>query len=160
MGIQSSQPLADCGLGIGDFGLRMSFSNSKSPIRNPKCRLLTGQGRLRALKCFVRCLILERADVDYSPKFRDTCKWVKYGSHYRFTDHGCAGGRDRGLLCLSLRHSGAQEADSNVELAFLFPWSVVFRDLGWFGFVEMLVFFVIVGVGFVYAWKIGALEWE
>jgi len=48
----------------------------------------------------------------------------------------------------------------DVELAFLFPWSVVFRDLGWFGFVEMLVFFVIVGVGFVYAWKIGALEWE
>ncbi len=48
----------------------------------------------------------------------------------------------------------------DVELAFLFPWAVVFRDLGVFGFVEMLVFFVIVGVGFLYAWKIGALEWE
>ncbi len=48
----------------------------------------------------------------------------------------------------------------DVELAFLFPWAVVFRDLGVFGFVEMLVFFVIVGVGFVYAWKIGALEWD
>jgi NADH-quinone oxidoreductase subunit A len=48
----------------------------------------------------------------------------------------------------------------DVELAFLFPWAVVFRSLGIFGFLEMLVFFVVVGAGFVYAWKIGALEWE
>jgi NADH-quinone oxidoreductase subunit A len=48
----------------------------------------------------------------------------------------------------------------DVELAFLFPWAVVFRTLGLFGFLEMLVFFIIVGVGFVYAWKIGALEWD
>ena len=48
----------------------------------------------------------------------------------------------------------------DVELAFLFPWAIVFRSLGVFGFVEMLVFFVVVGVGFIYAWKVGALEWE
>lgn len=48
----------------------------------------------------------------------------------------------------------------DVELAFLFPWAVVYRALGLFGFLEMLVFFIIVGAGFVYAWKIGALEWE
>jgi NADH-quinone oxidoreductase subunit A len=48
----------------------------------------------------------------------------------------------------------------DVELAFLFPWAIVFRSLGMFGFVEMLVFFVVVGVGFIYAWKIGALEWD
>jgi NADH-quinone oxidoreductase subunit A len=48
----------------------------------------------------------------------------------------------------------------DVELAFLFPWAVVYRSLGFFGFWEMLVFFIIVGVGFVYAWKIGALEWD
>ena len=48
----------------------------------------------------------------------------------------------------------------DVELAFLFPWSVVFRSLGFFGFLEMLVFVIIVGAGFVYAWKIGALEWD
>ena len=48
----------------------------------------------------------------------------------------------------------------DVELAFLFPWSVIFRSLGLFGFLEMLVFFVIVGAGFIYAWKIGALEWD
>jgi NADH-quinone oxidoreductase subunit A len=48
----------------------------------------------------------------------------------------------------------------DVELAFLFPWAVVFRDLGLFGFLEMLIFFAIVGAGFIYAWKIGALEWD
>jgi NADH-quinone oxidoreductase subunit A len=48
----------------------------------------------------------------------------------------------------------------DIELAFLFPWAVIFRSLGVFGFMEMLVFFVVAGVGFVYAWKIGALEWE
>ena len=48
----------------------------------------------------------------------------------------------------------------DVELAFLFPWAVVFKSLGLFGFLEMLVFFIIVGAGFIYAWKIGALEWE
>ncbi len=48
----------------------------------------------------------------------------------------------------------------DVELAFLCPWAVVVRSLGWFGFLEMLVFFIVAGVGFVYAWKIGALEWE
>ncbi len=48
----------------------------------------------------------------------------------------------------------------DVELAFLFPWAVVFRSLGLFGFVEMFIFFLVVGAGFVYAWKIGALEWD
>ena len=48
----------------------------------------------------------------------------------------------------------------DVELAFLFPWAVVYRDLGLFGFLEMFIFFVVVGVGFIYAWKIGALEWD
>lgn len=48
----------------------------------------------------------------------------------------------------------------DVELAFLFPWAVVFRGLGIFGLMEMLVFFLVVGVGFIYAWKAGALEWE
>ncbi|MBP1596115.1 MAG: nuoA-1 [Acidobacteria bacterium] len=48
----------------------------------------------------------------------------------------------------------------DVELAFLFPWAVVYRSLGLFGFMEMLIFFLVVGVGFIYAWKTGALEWE
>lgn len=48
----------------------------------------------------------------------------------------------------------------DVELAFLFPWAVVFRSLGFYGLLEMFIFFIVVGVGFIYAWKIGALEWE
>jgi NADH-quinone oxidoreductase subunit A len=48
----------------------------------------------------------------------------------------------------------------DVELAFLFPWAVAFRSLGLFGLAEMLVFFIVVGAGFLYAWKMGALEWD
>jgi len=48
----------------------------------------------------------------------------------------------------------------DVELTFLFPWAVVFRSLGMFGFIEMFIFFAVVAVGFIYTWKIGALEWE
>ncbi len=48
----------------------------------------------------------------------------------------------------------------DVELVFLFPWAVVYRQLGWFGFLEVLVFLGIVVIGFVYAWKKGALDWE
>jgi NADH-quinone oxidoreductase subunit A len=47
----------------------------------------------------------------------------------------------------------------DIESAFLFPWAVVYRSLGLYGFVEMVVFVLILGVGLVYAWKKGALEW-
>jgi len=46
----------------------------------------------------------------------------------------------------------------DVDAAFLYPWALVFRDLGVFGFVEMVVFVLLLGVGFVYAWKQGALD--
>ena len=48
----------------------------------------------------------------------------------------------------------------DLEIAFLFPWAVVLRDIGYFGFVSMLVFLAILVVGFIYEWKKGALEWE
>ena len=48
----------------------------------------------------------------------------------------------------------------DIEAVFLYPWAGLFRDLGWFGFVEMLLFLVVLGVTLVYAWKKGALEWE
>ena len=48
----------------------------------------------------------------------------------------------------------------DLEGAFLYPWAVLFRDLGWFGFVEMAVFVVILLAGLLYAWKKGALEWQ
>ena len=46
-----------------------------------------------------------------------------------------------------------------VELAFLFPWGVLFRRLGWFGFVEMFIFVAVLLVGLVYAWGKGDLDW-
>jgi len=48
----------------------------------------------------------------------------------------------------------------DVELVFLFPWAVVARSLGMFGFIEMAVFLGVVAIGFLYAWKKGALEWQ
>ena len=47
----------------------------------------------------------------------------------------------------------------DVEAAFLFPWAVIYHGLGVYGFVEMVIFVVILGVGLVYAWKKGALKW-
>lgn len=47
----------------------------------------------------------------------------------------------------------------DVEAAFLYPWAVIYRDLGLYGFVEMVIFVVILTVGLVYAWKKGALKW-
>ena len=46
----------------------------------------------------------------------------------------------------------------DVDAAFLYPWALVFRQIGVFGFVEMAVFILLLGGGFVYAWKVGALE--
>jgi NADH-quinone oxidoreductase subunit A len=47
----------------------------------------------------------------------------------------------------------------DVEAVFLFPWAIVFRSLGTAGFVEMLLFIAVLGVGLLYAWRKGALEW-
>ena len=47
----------------------------------------------------------------------------------------------------------------DVEVVFLYPWAVVFRPLGLFGFVEMAIFVLVLGLGFVYVWRKGALEW-
>ncbi|MGH7818466.1 MAG: NADH-quinone oxidoreductase subunit A [Candidatus Binatia bacterium] len=47
----------------------------------------------------------------------------------------------------------------DVEVVFLYPWAVLFRELGLFGFFEMLTFLLVLGVGLLYAWKKGALEW-
>ncbi len=48
----------------------------------------------------------------------------------------------------------------DVEVIFLYPWAVIFKELGMFGFVEMLLFLVIVLAGFAYLWKKGALDWS
>jgi NADH-quinone oxidoreductase subunit A len=48
----------------------------------------------------------------------------------------------------------------DLEIAFLFPWAVVIHDIGWLGFGAMMVFLLILTVGFIFEWKKGALEWE
>ncbi len=48
----------------------------------------------------------------------------------------------------------------DLEIAFLFPWAVVLGEIGMFGFWSMVVFLLILTIGFVYEWKKGALEWE
>ncbi len=48
----------------------------------------------------------------------------------------------------------------DVEIIFMFPWAIDFKLLGWFGFVEMILFIALLAIGFVYAWKKGALEWH
>jgi NADH-quinone oxidoreductase subunit A len=48
----------------------------------------------------------------------------------------------------------------DLETAFLVPWAVQFRYLGWFGMVAMGIFLLLLTVGFIYEWKKGALEWE
>ena len=48
----------------------------------------------------------------------------------------------------------------DLEIAFLFPWAVAFKEIGAFGFWSMMVFLAVLTVGFIYEWKKGALEWE
>jgi NADH-quinone oxidoreductase subunit A len=48
----------------------------------------------------------------------------------------------------------------DIETVFMIPWGVAFKSLGLFGLVEMAVFIAILLVGYIYAWKRGALEWD
>ncbi|MDQ6961414.1 MAG: NADH-quinone oxidoreductase subunit A [Mariprofundaceae bacterium] len=48
----------------------------------------------------------------------------------------------------------------DLETAFMFPWAIVLKDIGIFGFIEMMLFLFVLVVGYIYAWKKGALQWE
>ena len=48
----------------------------------------------------------------------------------------------------------------DIEVVFLFPWAILFKRLGMFGLIEMTVFLLILGVGLLYVWKKGGLDWE
>lgn len=48
----------------------------------------------------------------------------------------------------------------DVEVVFLFPWAVVLNELGWFGLWEMAMFLGVIILGFAYAWRKGAIDWE
>jgi NADH-quinone oxidoreductase subunit A len=48
----------------------------------------------------------------------------------------------------------------DIEVVFMYPWAVLYKGLGWSGFLSMAVFIVALVVALVYVWKKGALEWE
>ncbi len=48
----------------------------------------------------------------------------------------------------------------DVEALFLFPWAIVFDKIGWFAFIEMVLFIIVLLIGLVYAWAKGALDWR
>lgn len=47
-----------------------------------------------------------------------------------------------------------------IEIIFMYPWAVNFYTLGWFGFVQIIIFIALLTIGFLYDWKKGALEWH
>ena len=47
----------------------------------------------------------------------------------------------------------------DIEVAFLYPWAMALRDLGWTGFVQVLLFMALLLAGYVYVWRKGALDW-
>lgn len=48
----------------------------------------------------------------------------------------------------------------DLEVALLFPWTVAFHDIGWFGFSAVMLFLGVLTIGFIYEWRKGALEWD
>jgi NADH-quinone oxidoreductase subunit A len=47
----------------------------------------------------------------------------------------------------------------DIEVAFLYPWAMALRDLGWPGFVQVLLFMLLLLTGYIYVWRKGALDW-
>jgi NADH-quinone oxidoreductase subunit A len=47
----------------------------------------------------------------------------------------------------------------DIEVAFLYPWAMALRDLGWAGLIQIVTFFLILSVGYVYVWRKGVLDW-
>lgn len=48
----------------------------------------------------------------------------------------------------------------DIEVIFMYPWAVILEELGWFGFVEMLSFAMVLVVGLIYVWRKGILDWN
>ena len=47
----------------------------------------------------------------------------------------------------------------DIEVAFLYPWAVAMRDLGWFGYTQVVLFTLVLAAGYVYIWRKGVLDW-
>ncbi len=69
-------------------------------------------------------------------------------------------GDARGRFSVSFYLVGMLFILFDVEAAFLYPWAVVYKTLGWPGFVEMFLYIVILLAGYIYIWKKGALDWS
>src|SRR5437868_13595043 len=48
----------------------------------------------------------------------------------------------------------------DIEVAFLYPWAMALRDLGWTGFIQVLLFMALLFAGYIYVWRKGALDWS
>ena len=48
----------------------------------------------------------------------------------------------------------------DIEVVFLFPWALILRELGWYGFGQMLVFIAVIAAGLLYIWRRGVLDWN
>ena len=48
----------------------------------------------------------------------------------------------------------------DLEVIFLFPWAISLQEIGIFGYISMMIFLIILTIGFIYEWKKGALDWE
>jgi len=68
-------------------------------------------------------------------------------------------GDARGRFSISFYLVGMLFILFDVEAVFLYPWAVVYKELKWFGFFEMLVFILVLFAGYLYVWKKGALDW-
>jgi len=75
-------------------------------------------------------------------------------------DHGKQACPQRNRRCRQTARIAAAVKTLFVESAFLFPWAIIFDEIGLFGFVSMMIFLGILVVGFIYEWMKGALEWE
>ena len=64
-----------------------------------------------------------------------------------------------GLACCAIEMMAASASRFDIEVAFLYPWAMALRDLGWNGFVQVLLFMLLLAAGYVYVWRKGALDW-
>jgi NADH-quinone oxidoreductase subunit A len=88
---------------------------------------------------------------------------VKRPSHQKLAPYECGMppvGDARERFSISFYLVGMLFILFDVEVAFLFPWAVVYKTLKWFGFLEMLLYIAILLAGYVYIWKKGALDWH
>jgi hypothetical protein len=92
-----------------------------------------------------------------SRSWRRTCSPASDGRQERATK--CPGSATRASASDQVLPRLHDLHPADVDAAFLYPWALTFRELGVFGLVEMGVFMALLGGGFVYGWKSGALDW-